>query len=299
MRVHHLNTGTMCPRGALWVNGRGGPFERARLVCHVLLVETAEGLVLIDGGLGLGDVRDPARLGRHWVRLTAPRLDEAETAVAQVRALGFDPGDVRHIVLTHLDLDHAGAVPDFPEAAVHVHALEIAEARRRASTGQRYLREQLPTEAQVRAFEDGGERWFGFEGARPLHPKIAEIALVPLRGHTLGHTGVAVRDGDRWRLHAGDAYFHHGQMSERPSVPLLLRIFQRRGDEDREARVANQERLRRLALDASARVDVFCAHDPFDYDRLASPPSPSVPVASSASALVMKTLGGTEKPAAR
>jgi len=40
--------------------------------------------------------------------------------------LGVGKGDLRHIVLTHVHLDHAGStgqlVRDFPEAAVHVHA---------------------------------------------------------------------------------------------------------------------------------------------------------------------------------
>ncbi|MFD0510570.1 MBL fold metallo-hydrolase [Streptomyces aureus] len=30
--------------------------------------------------------------------------------------LGYAVDDVRHIVLTHLDLDHAGGLPDFPRA---------------------------------------------------------------------------------------------------------------------------------------------------------------------------------------
>ena len=37
MRVHHLNTGTMCPHGQRFVNGTGSPFGRARLICHSLL----------------------------------------------------------------------------------------------------------------------------------------------------------------------------------------------------------------------------------------------------------------------
>jgi glyoxylase-like metal-dependent hydrolase (beta-lactamase superfamily II) len=34
--------------------------------------------------------------------------------------LGFSPRDVRHIVLTHLDFDHAGGLDDFPWAMVHL-----------------------------------------------------------------------------------------------------------------------------------------------------------------------------------
>ena len=52
VKVHHLNCGTMRP-----------PLT-PELVCHVLLVETPTGLVLVDSGFGLEDVRDPAgRLG--------------------------------------------------------------------------------------------------------------------------------------------------------------------------------------------------------------------------------------------
>ncbi len=115
MRVHHLNTGTMCPIGRRLVNGTGSIFQRARMVCHCLLVETGAGLVLVDTGIGLDDIAEPPRLGRKWVRQTRPRLDPAETAVQQVRALGYSPGDVRHLLLTHLDRDHAGGIPRFSE----------------------------------------------------------------------------------------------------------------------------------------------------------------------------------------
>ena len=55
---------------------------------------------------------------------TTPRLDPAETAVRQVEALGYSKSDVRHLLLTHLDRDHAGGIPDFPNAKVHVHHRE-------------------------------------------------------------------------------------------------------------------------------------------------------------------------------
>ncbi len=40
MKIHHLNTGTMCPMGRRLVNGTGSLFQRARMVCHCLLIET-------------------------------------------------------------------------------------------------------------------------------------------------------------------------------------------------------------------------------------------------------------------
>lgn len=269
MTIHHLDTGTLCPFGARFVNGRGGLFSRARMVCHCLLLETPRGLVLVDGGIGAGDIADPNRLGRSWVWQVHPKLDLAQTALAQVRALGFSPRDVRDIVLTHLDLDHAGAIPDFPEARVHVHAREIDAATRREGSleRRRYVPAQIPGLDRVRAYEDGGETWFGFEGVRAFDDRDPDVLLVPLRGHSAGHTGVAVRDGARWLLHAGDGYLFHGQMHERPDAPLVLRVFQHRADHDRAARVRNQARLRELALTRPDEVSVFCAHDPVELDR--------------------------------
>jgi glyoxylase-like metal-dependent hydrolase (beta-lactamase superfamily II) len=54
--------------------------------------------------------------------------DYRETAYMQIKELGFNPQDVRHILVTHLDLDHAGGLSDFPEAKVHIFAPEFEAA---------------------------------------------------------------------------------------------------------------------------------------------------------------------------
>ena len=128
VRVHHLNCGTMCPYGRRLMAGEGGFFETHDMCCHCLLIETAQGLILVDSGLGSDDVRTPARLGAPFRAVVRPQLRMEETALAQVQALGFRREDVRHIVLTHLDLDHAGGIADFPDADVHVFHAEIAAA---------------------------------------------------------------------------------------------------------------------------------------------------------------------------
>ena len=42
-RVHHLNCGTMCPFGRRFINGDGSAFGVGRILCHVLLIEGADG----------------------------------------------------------------------------------------------------------------------------------------------------------------------------------------------------------------------------------------------------------------
>ena len=269
MRIHHLNTGTMCPIGGRLVNGSGGIFQRARLVCHCLLVETRDGLALVDTGIGLGDIKNPAQLGRRWVRQTAPRLDAAETAVQQVKALGYAVSDVRHLLLTHLDRDHAGGIPDFPNARVHVlrAEYEMAVLGKPAAPKGRYVAEQWQHGPAWALYGEGGEDWFGFKGVRALGDREADVLMIPLPGHTLGHCGIAVRAKDKWWLHAGDAYFFHAQLQPKARMPLALGYFQRRADMDRAARLANQERLQALQANHGSEVAIINSHDPVHYER--------------------------------
>jgi glyoxylase-like metal-dependent hydrolase (beta-lactamase superfamily II) len=270
MRIHHLNTGTMCPIGRRLVNGTGGLFQRARMVCHCLLVQTNDGLALVDTGIGLDDIAQPHRLGRKWVRQTTPRLDPAETAVQQVKALGYSPRDVRHLLLTHLDRDHAGGVADFPDARVHVHRkeYEIAVTHQVAAPRGRYITAQWQHGPQWNFYGEGGEDWFGFKGVRALGDREADILMIPLHGHTPGHCGIAVRSKDGWLLHAGDSYFFHGQIQTPPvRAPLVLGLFQRRADIEPDARVLNQERLRALKAAHGSEVTIFNSHDPVEYEN--------------------------------
>jgi len=269
MRIHHLNTGTMCPIGRRLVNGTGSIFQRARMVCHCLLIETDHGLALVDTGLGLDDIAAPQRLGRRWVRQTSPRLDPAETALQQIKALGYSPGDVRHLLLTHLDRDHAGGIADFPGAKVHVHRREheMAVLGQPAPPRGRYISEQWQHGPDWKFYGEGGEDWFGFKGVRALGDREPDILMIPLPGHTPGHCGIAVRGKDKWLLHAGDSYFFHGQLLAQATMPLVLGLFQRRADIDRAARIANQERLQTLKANHGHEVLIFNSHDPVDYER--------------------------------
>ena len=276
MRIHHLNCGTDCPIGGALFDGRSKGLA-GHLVCHCWLIETdAHGLVLIDTGYGLKDVDHPHR-GPH-PRITRPmramlniRLREEETAIRQIEALGHDPADVRHILLTHLDFDHAGGLEDFPHATVHLMDREYSAAtgpRAGFVPRNRYRPSQFDEVRNWRRYGSQGEPWFGFDAVRGLDGLPPEILLVPLPGHTWGHAGVAVDTGSGWLLHAGDAYFYRGEMREakRRCTPGL-RFYQTMMETDRELRLANQERLRRLSVERRAELRVICAHDVVELEH--------------------------------
>ncbi len=275
MRLHHLNCISTCPLGGRLMDGRTGAlFKRGELACHCLLVETRAGLVLVDTGMGLRDVADPrSRLSRFFLALVSPDFREEMTAIRQIERLGYKAADVRHIVLTHLDFDHAGGMDDFPDATVHLMARECdyAEAQKTWLDRQRFRPQQWGTRAHWLLYEpERGETWFGFQRARPLAGLGDELVMVPLPGHTHGHAGVAVRRRDGWLLDAGDAYFFRDEMSlEQPRCTPGLRFYQWMMEKDRAARLGNQRRLRELQREMRHRVKLFCSHDLLEFERFA------------------------------
>jgi glyoxylase-like metal-dependent hydrolase (beta-lactamase superfamily II) len=201
---------------------------------------------------------------RHLVR---PKLQLEETALHQIQSLGYKQKDIRHIILTHLDFDHAGGVSDFPEASVHVLEPELRAATNPKGfiARSRYRQEQMRSHANWNTYTPQGEGWFGFSSVRNLKGLPPEILFIPLKGHTLGHAGVAIQIKEGWHLHAGDAYFHHQQLAPRYSCPPALTAYQRIMDTDHAARVENLNRLRELQGEQSGKVSIFCSHDASDF----------------------------------
>jgi len=262
MRVHHLSCGSFAP-----------PLVPA-IVCHVLLCETDDGLVLVDTGLGLDDYADPkGRMGPARL-LLRPSSDGSSTALRQIEALGFAAGDVSHIVLTHLDFDHAGGLSDFPAATVHTTADEHAAGVTSPDflDRRRYRPTQWAHDVTWKIHAGRGDVW---KHDLTGHEVLPGITLVPMPGHSRGHAAVAVDGGARGLLvHVGDAAFDASSYADAtPSgVPLakvpLMRVFEKAVGRDGAAIKRNHLTLR--ALDGADGVTVFPAHDKRVFDELAS-----------------------------
>ena len=265
--IHHLSCGQMSPPFGSLVHGRS---RFRHLVCHCLLIEAGGELVLVDSGVGRHDIANPReRLGFEFLKVVRPRLEDELTAVAQIEARGFDPRAVRHIVLTHMDVDHAGGLSDFPEARVHVMRTELQQARRRPTRGDRsrYRPAQWQHDVKWEEHEVAGERWHDFEAVRDLPGLPPEILLVPTVGHSAGHAAVGIQTADGWLLHCGDAYFHRDEVNpEKPGCTPGLQLFQWLVAYERRTRLRNRDRLRELAGSA-ADVKLFSAHDPVEFSR--------------------------------
>ncbi len=272
LKIHHIDCGSMCPHGRKLLKGEGNLLERTELCCHCLLLETRKGLVLVDTGFGQADIQHPyRRLGAHTKWLLAPRLLREETALAQIQALGFQANDVRHILVTHLDMDHAGGLADFPEAQVHIHRPEWLAAQQPSTWKEkvRYRPIQWQHHPLWCIHEETGESWKGFSMIQAIADSDDEILLVPLPGHSRGHSAIAVHSENGWLLHAGDAYFHHGEIATPAHCPPGLATFQKLMEFEGSSRLHNQARLRELAR-TDKDVKIFCAHDTMELNQYRS-----------------------------
>nr|HEX4314052.1 MBL fold metallo-hydrolase [Kofleriaceae bacterium] len=259
--IHHLNCATMCP-----VAGR--LFGDGKMIAHCLLIETPrDGLVLVDTGFGSRDCDGATPISGSFKKLVGPALDHAETAIAQVRALGHSPADVRHIVVSHLDLDHAGGLGDFPAARVHLHAREHAQAlgKRTVRDRNRYIQAHWQHGPKWELYEESGDTWRGLPAVTKLRGLDADIGLLPMHGHTYGHSAVIARDDKRWLVYAGDAYFHRDVVHGGGGQPIGFWAFERMVATDEKRRKASVAALRELRR-AHADVAIFSAHDVRELD---------------------------------
>jgi glyoxylase-like metal-dependent hydrolase (beta-lactamase superfamily II) len=257
MRIHHLNCGTYCTRSIPVV------MKAAKMCTHCLVIETNEGLVLVDSGYSETDLEENTVRSDWFSHLFAKFPTPEESLKRQLKTLGFNPSDVRHIVVTHMDPDHIGGVKDFPQAQVHLYTIEYFTAMRLKESNPiwKYRLRGIDWTASKKwkLYDTDGDRWNGLECIRPLQGIKTDVALVPLMGHTPGHCGILIQ-GDQTILHAGDMYYHaselEGARSQYSAFSAILAF-------DNKARLKNLKRLAEIEKE-NPGLELFSAHD---YER--------------------------------
>ena len=202
IRIHAIQTGRLVGnrtflRGERWSSllRRPQPVEFPVLS---FVVEHPDGLIAIDTGLS-PRVRSPRPLVQ---RRFAPCPVEHADLPTGMRALGLDPGNVRKVVITHLDWDHAGGLEHFPGAEVLVHRPEWEFAH--SFSGRQRCEPRLWPERFAPTLYDLDDEPYGpFPASRAITPD-GSLRVVPLPGHTPGQVGVVVRSGDTRFLFCAD-----------------------------------------------------------------------------------------------
>lgn len=261
--------------GASGMVGTRPLIGRAPAVTHCLLVETDDGLVLVDTGIGLRDLSDPTPMNNYFLKLGGFSRNAEETAFAQVRALSFSPRDVTDIFVTHCHYDHIGGLPDFPDARVHIHAEEYAGLMKPRDMVERFtFRPEHHAHGPRWIIHRTGEgSFFGLDACDPVLIGGVLFQMIPLPGHSHGLCAVAVKSEERWLMHCGDAYTYHGDVDPfNPHKPpgywlwrplwSLSYPFRRVG--------RHSARLRKLIRAHGDEITLTCSHDPVEFEKFFS-----------------------------
>jgi len=210
------------------------------------LVRHPQGNVVIDGGNPLAVARDArgywGPLAEEW----EVRMSEEQHCGAQLKRLGVGADSVRHVVQTHLHIDHTGALGHFPSATVVAHARELEAARvAEPPVASGYLRED---------YERPKLRWQLVDGELDLYGDGC-IRLLETPGHSAGHMSVLLRLPDTGAvLLTGDASDNAAEWDGKHPP---------RGLFSPDQAMRSLEALRRVVRDTDALI-IF-GHDPDDW----------------------------------
>ncbi|WP_354682588.1 MBL fold metallo-hydrolase [Cupriavidus necator] len=217
--------------------------EHVILSVHTWVVEWGGQIFLIDTGVGNNKERPFSKL---FHMLQTPYLE-------RLAALGIQPGDVNHVLLTHLHADHVGWntrlvdgrwVPTFPNAKyvmsqgdLDFYATPAADSRRMVFEDS--VAPVIEAQQAVSISIDGGEYLDGFR----FHPTP---------GHCAGHMSISLTSRGETALFTGDVVHTPIQLYR----PEWNSVFCREQEPARESR--------RWLLDFAADqgATLFTAHFP-------------------------------------
>lgn len=184
------------------------------------------GPILVDTGLHPSIATDPTenlgRLGNWYIK---PDLGPDEDAPAQLRSKGIDPAAVRLVILTHLHVDHASAIAEFPDSTFIV----AAEEWRTATKGlfpvfRGYRRQMFDHAFDFRTVDFEGEQVHSYATFGRTIDLFGDgsVRLASTPGHTPGHQSVILRLKERDMVIAGDALYRADQLEEGSDLPGLM-----------------------------------------------------------------------------
>lgn len=205
----HREEGRM---GRLRALGFGVPRETwVRVPVQAFLVEhPGAGAMLIDTGFHASVAAAPreslGRLGSLIFRNV--EMTAAQAVPAQLRALGRTPADIGTVVMTHLHLDHASGVSEFPGATFVLSSREWEAATEQGQL-HGYVKRQFDHAFDWRTIDFEGDHAVGHATFGRTVDLFGDgsVRLLFTPGHTHGHLSVLLRLRERDALVCADAAF--------------------------------------------------------------------------------------------
>ena len=190
----HREDGRLAGMHALGIGGGKSEFEVP--VVAFLVEHPSAGRILVDTGFHPSVAVDPKQnLGRLNARVFKPEMKATDAVPAQLRAMGIEPSEIKTVVMTHLHVDHASAMSEFPGATFLFSTAEWEAATttpRPAFHG--YVRRQFDHAFDYRTIEfEEGDEIGSFSSFGALGRRVRR-RLPAARLHTRPHARARVGD---------------------------------------------------------------------------------------------------------
>jgi glyoxylase-like metal-dependent hydrolase (beta-lactamase superfamily II) len=163
-----------------------------------------------------------ANLGTIAAKVARPRLHPDDTLPMQLRRHGVDPREIKLVVMTHLHVDHASGMAEFPRAAFVLTDTEWEAAttdRRPLFRGYRPEHYDYGFDYRALSYRGPGITSYSSFGHTFDLFGDGSVRLASTPGHTPGHQSVICHLKDRDFLIAGDAIYTIGQLTDAPLPP--------------------------------------------------------------------------------
>jgi N-acyl homoserine lactone hydrolase len=168
------------------------------------------GPILIDTGFHPSVAAKPqANLGRlSQITFRGIQMTPEQAASAQLRERGIQPSAVKVVLMTHLHIDHASAISEYPESTFVVSAAEWQAASEHGQL-HGYVKRQFDHGFDWRLLDFEGRDADSFSGFARSFDLFGDgsVRAVYTPGHTLGHLSVVLRTESGEVLVAGDAIY--------------------------------------------------------------------------------------------
>jgi len=185
-----------------------------------LVEHPTAGAILIDTGMHQSVAVDAKQnLGRVGALAFDMKMEQSDAVAAQLRERGVESSDVKLVAMTHLHIDHASAMYDFPEATFVMTKREWEAATEPRGWQHGYRRQQFDHAFDYRLldFESTDVDSYATFGRSVDLLGDGSIRAVYTPGHTHGHMSLVLRLREREVLVAGDAIFTRRTLDE--SIP--------------------------------------------------------------------------------
>lgn len=226
LRLYVIHTGNVHMKGNIHFHKKSPAFNtkpkdpRYNPVYSFLIVHPQRGLILIDTGIHPDfNTQATGNFGCLIGTLIKVKTDNGMDVISQIKSIGLNAKNIKHIVMTHLHPDHTSGLPQFKnnaECLVYIDIDEYHAARSYFGLFRGYLTKHLKG-LTIQHFE------------YPLTHKPLEQAadlfgdesvfIIKTSGHTTGHISILLNlKGEPVLLTADAAHRHENLAEQIPTV---------------------------------------------------------------------------------